>query len=76
MRDCGECSRARLRGRALLACYRRHPIAGCVLDGDAVHRALDAQLDLHRLLHHEERDLLIDVWSRDPRSDGEREGLA
>jgi hypothetical protein len=60
----------------LLACHWRHPIDGCTLDGDAVHHALDAELDLARLVHHEERDFVIDVWSHDPRSVAQREGWA
>ena len=59
----------------LLACHWRHPIDGCTLDGNAVHRALDAELDLSRIAHHEERDVLIDLWADDPRSVAQVEGL-
>jgi hypothetical protein len=36
----------------------------------------DARCGLTRLAHHDEADLLIDVWSRDARSVAQREGLA
>lgn len=60
----------------LLACHWRHPVAGFELDGDTVHRALQAELALPRLVHHEELDLVLDVWCADPRSVAQREGFA
>jgi SAM-dependent methyltransferase len=59
----------------LLACHWRHPIADALSDGDTVHEAF-AQLQLPRLLHHLERDFVLEVWSRDARSVAQREGLA
>lgn len=59
----------------VVACHWRHPIAGCALDGDAVHAAIAAGLTLPRLAHHEEADLMIDVWSCDPRSVATHEQL-
>jgi hypothetical protein len=35
----------------------------------------DARCGLSRLAHHDEADLLIDVWSYDARSVAQREGL-
>lgn len=59
----------------LLACHWRHPVEGFALDGDAVHRTLHQRLGLPRLLHHEERDLVIDVWCADERSVAQVEGF-
>lgn len=62
-------------GGTLLACHWRRPIAGCALDGDAVHRRLEERLGLHRLVQLREADFNLDVWSRDARSVAEREGF-
>jgi SAM-dependent methyltransferase len=62
-------------GGCVLACHWRRPIAGCTLDGDAVHRRLDARLGLHCLTQLQEADFRLDVWSRDARSVAEREGF-
>lgn len=59
----------------LLACHWRHPVEGFALDGDTVHRVLHQRLGLPRLLHHEERDLVIDVWCADERSVAQVEGF-
>jgi SAM-dependent methyltransferase len=59
----------------LLACHWRHPVAGFDLDGDSVHAILHSHLGLHRLVHHEERDFVLDVWSCDARSVARREGF-
>jgi len=59
----------------LLACHWRHPIDGCMLDGDAVHHLLDAHLDLPRLSSHREDDFLLDVWGGSGESVARREGL-
>ena len=59
----------------VVACHWRHPVKGYSLDGDTVHRMLDAQLDLARLVHHEEADFVLDVWCADARSVALREGL-
>ncbi|MBO0921890.1 PIG-L family deacetylase [Cellulomonas sp. zg-ZUI222] len=65
-------------GGTVLACHWRHPVADYPLPGDAVHRALTRaarEADLAHLVEHREADLLLDVWSRDPRSVAERTGL-
>lgn len=59
----------------LLACHWRHPVAGCPIAGDAVHEQLHDALAMPRLVHHVERDLVLDVWSTDERSVAEKEGL-
>ena len=65
-------------GGTLLACHWRHPVADYPLSGDAVHRALARAAQdagLAHLVEHRETDLLLDVWSHDPRSVAERTGL-
>ncbi|TBV09486.1 class I SAM-dependent methyltransferase [Phytopseudomonas dryadis] len=62
-------------GGSLLACHWRWPIEDCPLTGDQVHQALHEQLQLPRLLRHEDSDLLLELWSTDPTSVGQREGL-
>ncbi|MDO9402845.1 MAG: class I SAM-dependent methyltransferase [Polaromonas sp.] len=62
-------------GGTVLACHWRHPVEGHALDGDAVHAALAAQLDMPRLLRHEEADFLLEVWSHDARSVAQVEGF-
>jgi hypothetical protein len=59
----------------LLACHWRHPVDGFELDGNGVHAILERQLSLHRLVHHEERDFVLAVWSSDARSVAQREGF-
>ena len=59
----------------VLACHWRHPVDGFELQGDAVHAILAQQLSLARLVHHEERDFVLDVWSHDARSVAQREGF-
>lgn len=64
-----------LPGGTFLACHWRHPIEGWDASGDDVHAAFDACVGLHRLGHYEDADLLLDVWSNDPRSVAQCEGL-
>jgi SAM-dependent methyltransferase len=59
----------------LLACHWRRPFAEALESADAAHALFDARCGLSRLAHHDEADLLIDVWSRDARSVAQREGL-
>ncbi|MBO3095593.1 PIG-L family deacetylase [Cellulomonas dongxiuzhuiae] len=66
------------RGGTVLACHWRHAVEDYPLPGDAVHRALARAAQdagLAHLVEHREADLLLDVWSRDPRSVAERTGL-
>lgn len=49
----------------LIACHWLHPIEGCALSGRQVHELLDQHLALPRLLRHEERDFLLEVWTAD-----------
>jgi SAM-dependent methyltransferase len=59
----------------LLACHWRRPFAEALESADTAHALFDARCGLTRLAHHDEADLLIDVWSRDARSVAQREGL-
>ncbi|MGF6772165.1 SAM-dependent methyltransferase [Paraburkholderia sp. GAS199] len=59
----------------LLACHWRRPFAEALESADAAHALFDERCGLSRLAHHDEPDLLIDVWSRDARSVAQREGL-
>lgn len=59
----------------LLACHWRHPVDGFALRGDMVHSILSDQLKLPRIVHHEERDFVLDVWSANAESVAQREGF-
>jgi SAM-dependent methyltransferase len=61
----------------VVACHWRHPAADHPVSGELVHRALSEGLrtGAHHAVHHEERDFLLDVWSVDPRSVAEVEGI-
>ena len=65
-----------LTGGILLTCHWRRPIAGCVLDGDAVNRRLGNHLGWTQLLGLQDLDFRLDVWSSDSRSVAQREGFA
>ncbi|GAB2916876.1 SAM-dependent methyltransferase [Paraburkholderia jirisanensis] len=60
----------------LLACHWRHAFAESLQSAVDAHAAFDRCTSLVKLVHHEERDLLLDVWSKDGRSVAEHEGLA
>lgn len=58
------CARAALApGGVVAACHWRHPIAGCALAGDAVHRRLHARLALGHAVALQEADFRLDVWA-------------
>lgn len=58
----------------LVACDWRPDFAERRQGTDAVHGVLGA-LGLHALARHEESDFLLQVWSRNPRSVAQREGI-
>ncbi len=61
----------------LVACHWRHPVAAYPQTGDEVHDALRASPRWESTVRHEERDFLLEVFSRVPaRSVAQREGLA
>lgn len=62
-------------GGAVVVCHWRRQIAGCAMDGDAVHRRLQDRMVLPHLTTLVESDFRIDVWCRDVRSVAEQEGI-
>ncbi|MFJ2710661.1 SAM-dependent methyltransferase [Pseudomonas sp. NPDC087346] len=59
----------------LLACHWRPPIDGCPLNARQVHDMIHEQVQMPRLLLHQEADFILEVWSREPRSVAALEGL-
>ncbi|WP_263263048.1 class I SAM-dependent methyltransferase [Pseudomonas sp. RIT-PI-S] len=53
-------------GGSLLACHWLHPIEGCQMDGPGVHRLLAQALELEPLIHHQEKDFILELWGRPP----------
>ena len=62
-------------GGTVLACHWLVDEPDFAQRAVAVHAALDAGLGRARVVHHEEADFVLDVWSDDPRSVAERTGL-
>jgi SAM-dependent methyltransferase len=63
-------------GGTLLAVHWRHPVEDYPLRGDDVHDVLAGSPELHRVVRHEETDLVLDVFETDPAmSVAERSGL-
>lgn len=60
---------------ALVLCHWRRPINDGSQSADAIHASFDAAPQLNRIAHHEEADFLLDVWSLDPRSVAQHEGV-
>ncbi|QYD67246.1 nodulation S family protein [Paraburkholderia edwinii] len=60
----------------LVACHWRHAFVERRQPAEAAHAAFDRCISLTRIIHHEEPDLLLDVWSADGRSVAQQEGLA
>lgn len=58
----------------LVACHWRYPVADYPLTGDQVHAAI-GEFDWQRLSQHLEDDFVLEVFSKDPRSVAQREGL-
>ena len=70
-----RCAASLAPGGTLLLCHWRHPVADYPTSGDAVHAAFAHLPGLHRLVHHEEEDLLLQVLSSDARSVAGRAGM-
>lgn len=62
-------------GGTLVACHWRHPVSDYPLGGDEVHRALGERA-WARIMSHVEDDFILEVFAVDPRSVGQRTGLA
>lgn len=63
-------------GGTLVLCHWRRPFADRQLETDWAHAQFDTVPTLHRLARHAEDDFLLDVWSGNPASVAQREGLA
>lgn len=50
----------------LLACHWLHPIEGCAMNGLEVHRVLAEVLELKPWICHQEKDFILELWSRQP----------
>lgn len=60
----------------LVACHWRHPVAEYPQTGEEVHAALRASAAWESTVRHEEKDFILEVFSRTPaRSVAQREGL-
>ncbi|WP_076999271.1 bifunctional 2-polyprenyl-6-hydroxyphenol methylase/3-demethylubiquinol 3-O-methyltransferase UbiG [Variovorax sp. KK3] len=68
------CGDALALGGSLVACHWRPDFEERTLSTLKVHAIL-AELRLPRLLRHEEDDFILEVWSRDPRSVAQQEGI-
>ena len=55
-------------GGVVVACHWRHPISGCAMTGDEVHRILARHPEWRRRIRHIEDDFVLDVFRQ--RSDG------
>jgi len=62
-------------GATVLGCHWRHPVAEHAQTGDDVQATLDRALGLARVASYRDADVALDVWSADPASVAEREGL-
>lgn len=60
-------------GGTLIACHWRRPIEGWPHSGDHVHRELRAKLTLPPLSSYRDDDMVLDVWSSNPKSTHQRE---
>ena len=59
----------------VLACHWQRPIADARCDAEAVHSVLDARLGLAHTGGWLDADFRIDVWTADPRSVAQRDGV-
>ncbi|RZL63738.1 MAG: methyltransferase domain-containing protein [Variovorax sp.] len=69
-----QCAASLAADGTLVACDWRPEFAERVLPTERVHAAFTA-LGLPRCARHEEDDFLLQVWTRDPRSVAQREGI-
>ena len=63
-------------GGTLVAVHWRHPVADYPLRGDDVHDLLATSPELHRVVRHQETDLVLEVFETEPTmSVAQRSGL-
>lgn len=60
----------------LLACHWAHPFEGATQSAREAHAAFETHTRLTRLVHHEEPDLLLDVWSKNAGTVASIEGIS
>lgn len=60
----------------VVACHWQGKFAERTMDTNVIHAHIAATTGLHSVVHHEEPDFLLDVWSDDTRSVAMQEGLA
>ncbi|NGM86242.1 methyltransferase domain-containing protein [Parapusillimonas sp. SGNA-6] len=60
----------------VVACHWKRTIDASIPCGDRLHAFVDTRLGLHRMVHHDEPDFVLDVWSTQDRSVAQCEGLA
>jgi SAM-dependent methyltransferase len=61
-----QAGRSLAQGGTLLACHWLHPIDGCSMSGQDVHRLLAEHLALEPLVHHCEKDFILELWGHQP----------
>ncbi|MET0264885.1 MAG: class I SAM-dependent methyltransferase [Duganella sp.] len=59
----------------LVLCHWRWPFADRQMDSADIHAVFDGTPGMHRLMQHSEADFLLDIWSRNPSSIAQLEGL-
>jgi len=71
-----QCAASLAHGGSIVLCHWRAPFVQRMQSTVCVHAAFQNIASLHQLLHHEEADFLLGVWSSDARSVAQREGFA
>lgn len=59
----------------ILCCHWRYPIEGFALTGTQVHALLQQHLPLSHYLNLNDPDFVVDIWSKQPISVAQQEGL-
>ncbi|WP_309619948.1 bifunctional PIG-L family deacetylase/class I SAM-dependent methyltransferase [Salinibacterium sp.] len=63
-------------GGILLLCHWRHPVDDYLLSGDQVHQIANDCTTLTRIARHDEKDFILEIYSSNPSSVAQDEGLA
>jgi 2-polyprenyl-3-methyl-5-hydroxy-6-metoxy-1,4-benzoquinol methylase len=71
-----HCAASLADGGTLVLCHWRRDLPGRKLNTDSIHTVFGAAPGLQPLMHHEEEDFLLDIWSNSETSVAQREGLA
>ena len=62
-------------GGILLGCHWKPYTQGARFDGQSAHARLAQRSGLTRIIHHDEADFVLDIWSSDTRSVAQKEGI-